>query len=435
MDHSTERHDRSVTPPRAVVLRVLAGPDTGSERTLFPSDKLLVGTSQSCALKLGDRRVSRRHLALEQTPEGLLVRDLGSTNGTFVRGVRVREAYVVPGDTIEIGDSQLATTDVDAPADAAPPEADSFGRMVGRSIEMRRLFALADKLAKAEMHVLIEGETGTGKELLAEELHARSVRAQGPLVTFSALAEDPHASAALLFGAAPGMLPSAPDGKAGLLEQAQGGTLILDEPSELTPDIQRRLAGALARGEAQRVGGAAFKLDVRILTTTNANLDRAVERGLFREDLFFALAAARVEIAPVRRRAADIAVLARHFWAAAHGTGDVPSSLVAHLEAYPWPGNVRELENAVARHLATGELDVGARSKSLPPEADKTDVVAEVLAKRLPLVQARQEVVVRFEQAYVDQILREHNGNVTRAARASGLAHRYFQALKARRQK
>ena len=460
-DAVTERQDRPAERLRTILLRVVEGPDVGLELVVAAAGtKLLVGTSPTCAVRLRDGLVSRRHLALEQTLRGLVVRDLGSTNGTRIRGVQVQEAIVPPGDAIEIGRTRIVTEDA-APADDPPASMpESFGRMVGRSLGMRRLFALAERLARSDLAVLIEGETGTGKELLAEELHERGPRADGPLVVFDAIADDPHAGAAVLFGVAPGVMASVPEGRAGVLEQAHGGTLLVDEPADLSPDLQRRLARALTRREVQRVGSEhAFPIDVRVLATSRVDLDRAVERGGFREDLFYLLTGARLEIPPLRERGEDIPLLVDDFWRAARAPGEPPADLVNRLRAHPWPGNVRELENAVARHLATGELEVSARARasfapappdgrvpgsgalgappapsSIPPAASG-DAFAEVLARRLPLARARQEIVTRFEQLYIDQILREHGGNVTRAAKASGLAHRYFQTIKARHKK
>jgi DNA-binding NtrC family response regulator len=399
------------------------------------------------SLRLTDRHVSRRHLAIDRTDKGVGIRDLDSTNGTFVRGVRIAEAWVGPGEPIAVGDTTLMVDWVDAPAADLPEEADSFGRMLGRSSEMRRLFALAARLAQADVAVLVEGETGTGKELLAEEMHGRGRRADRPFVVFDAVDEDPQRATIALFGAAPGVYAAFPEGRAGLLETAHGGTLLVDEPSQLAPELQRRLARALSRREVQRAGSEqAIPIDVRVIATSSVDLDRRVERGEFREDLFYSLAGARLEIPPLRRRREDVVLLARHFWSQAGAQGDASEALLARFVAQPWPGNVRELENAVARHLATGEIDVGARvrpsfappppspaASPIPPAGGEPDMVGRVLARRLPLARARQEMLAEFERLYVEQVLREHNGNVTHAARASGLAHRYFQALKARR--
>lgn len=443
----TIRQDRPEGTPRSVVLRVVEGPDAGLERTLeADGTRLLVGTSPTCPMRLGDRTVSRRHLALDLTFQGLVVRDLGSTNGTRIRGVQVQEALVPPGDAIELGATRVVAFDAQPANAASGPLPDSFGRMVAKSLAMRRLFALAERLARSDVAVLVEGDTGTGKERLAEEIHARSARAEMPLVAFDALADDPQAGAAALFGVAPGVQAAIPDGRVGLLEQANGGTLLVDEPADLSPDLQRRLARALTRKEVQRVGSErAIPLDVRVISASRVDLDRAVERGAFREDLFYLLVGARLELPPLRDRGEDVPVLVQHFWRAAGAPGDPPADLVDRFRAQPWLGNVRELENAVARHLATGELDVSARTRaSFGPLSSPSGVVAaapvpgvvdpfaEVLARRLPLASARQEIVTRFEQLYVEQVLREHGGNVTHAAKASGLAHRYFQALKAR---
>lgn len=456
-DGGTVRQDRPEGSLRSVVFRVVEGPDAGAERTLeADGTKLLVGTSPTCAMRLSDRTVSRRHVSIELTPGGVLVRDLGSTNGTRVRGVEVREAVLPAGEVLELGSTRLGAFSAAAPVSPVTPLPESLGRMVGRSLVMRRLFAVADRLARSEVAVLVEGDTGTGKERLAEEIHARSARAEGPLVAFDALADDAQAGTAALFGVAPGISAALPEGRAGLLEQAHGGTLLVDEPADLSPDLQRRLARALTRKEVQRVGSdRAMPLDVRVIATSRQDLDRAVERGAFREDLFYLLVGARLELPPLRERAEDVAVLVTHFWRAAGTPGEPPPDLVDRFRAQPWLGNVRELENAVARHLATGEIEIHVRARSGPPAAATPygatpgvpfappgvgfgpggahpDAFTEILARRLPLAQARQEVVTRFEQIYVEQVLREHAGNVTHAAKASGLAHRYFQALKAR---
>jgi DNA-binding NtrC family response regulator len=436
-----------------VALRVTSGPDTGTAIVVAAdaTTQVIVGTSRTAGLVLTDRHVSRRHLAIDRTDRGVGIRDLDSTNGTFVRGVRIAEAWVGPGEPVAIGDTTLMVDWAAAPSAALPDEADGFGRMLGKSSEMRRLFALAARLALAEVAVLVEGETGTGKELLAEEIHRCGPRADRPFIVFDSVDEDPQRATIALFGAAPGVYAAFPEGRAGLLEAAHGGTLLVDEPSELAPDLQRRLARALSRREVQRAGSEhAIPIDVRVIATSSVDLDRRVERGEFREDLFYSLAGARIEIPPLRRRRDDVVLLARQFWAQAGAPGEPSEALLARFVAQPWPGNVRELENAVARHLATGEIDVAARIRpsfappppspsspppSSPPPGGEHDVLSRVLAQRLPLARARQEVIAEFERLYLEQLLREHGGNVTHAARASGLAHRYFQALKARRKR
>jgi DNA-binding NtrC family response regulator len=183
----------------------------------------------------------------------------------------------------------------------------------------------------------------------------------------------------------------------------------------------------------QRVGASGWlRVDVRIVAATRRDLDREVQAGRFRDDLFFRLAVGRIELPPLRRRRGDVAVLARHFWQTIAVDGrPIPPGLVERLEDYPWPGNVRELQNAIARHVAVGELPV---SEAGPPSGGEgRDVVERVLSKGLALPRARAEVVEEFERRYVERVLEKHGGNVSRAAAASGIALRYFQLLKAKR--
>ncbi|HEY6464169.1 MAG TPA: sigma 54-interacting transcriptional regulator, partial [Polyangiaceae bacterium] len=218
----------------------------------------------------------------------------------------------------------------------------------------------------------------------------------------------------------------------GVFEQGHGGTLFIDEIGELDPTLQPKLLRAIERGEIQRVGATGWlKVDVRIVAATRRDLDREVQAGRFRDDLFFRLAVGRIELPPLRRRRGDIAVLARHFWTAIAGEGrPLPTGLLARLEDYAWPGNVRELQNAIARHVAVGELP----AEDAPPSSTGSgDAIERVLGRDLPLPRARAEVVEEFERRYVQRVLDRHGGNVSRAAAASGIALRYFQLLKAKR--
>jgi transcriptional regulator with GAF, ATPase, and Fis domain len=235
-----------------------------------------------------------------------------------------------------------------------------------------------------------------------------------------------------LFGHEKGAFTGATSQRRGVFEQAHGGTLFIDEIGELDATFQPKLLRAIERGEIQRVGANGWlKVDVRIVAATRRDLDREVQAGRFRDDLFFRLAVGRIELPPLRRRRGDVAVLTRHFWRAIAGEGrPLPPGLVDRLEDYAWPGNVRELQNAIARHVAVGELPV--TEGSMPPP-DAGDAIERVLSRDLALPRARAEVVEEFERRYVQRVLDLHGGNVSRAAAASGIALRYFQLLKAKR--
>jgi DNA-binding NtrC family response regulator len=306
--------------------------------------------------------------------------------------------------------------------------------MIGESPEMRSLYPLGRRLAQSDVPVVIEGETGTGKEVLAEALHEASLRAANPFIVFDCTAAPPSLLESALFGHERGAFTGALALRRGVFEQADGGTLFLDEIGDLDIALQPKLLRAIERGEVQRVGsGQWMRVDVRIIAATRRGLDREMQAGRFRDDLFFRLAVGRIELPPLRRRRGDIAVLARHFWTAIAGEGrPLPPGLVERLEAYRWPGNVRELQNAIARHVAVGELPTP--EGALATDSGE-DVVERVLAMDLPLPRARAEVVEEFERRYVERVLERHGGSVSRAAAASGIALRYFQLLRARRVK
>jgi len=336
-----------------------------------------------------------------------------------------------------------------------------FGSIIGESSEMRALYPLCARLAASEVPIVIQGETGTGKEVLAEAIHRASSRADGPFVVFDCTAVPPSLLESALFGHERGAFTGALAQRRGVFEEAHRGTLLLDEIGELDLALQPRLLRAIERGEVQRVGGSQWlRVDLRILAATRRDLDGEVRAGRFRDDLFFRLAVGRVELPPLRRRSGDRRLLARHFWRALAGDGrPMPDGLLAQLEAHAWPGNVRELKNAIARFVAVGELPAGGSSEGpahdAPPDlarlgathADEPrsgewrtrgaqdDAIERVLARDLPLTMARAEVVEEFERRYLQRVLDRHGGKVSRAAAASGIALRYFQLLKAKRRK
>jgi transcriptional regulator with GAF, ATPase, and Fis domain len=251
-------------------------------------------------------------------------------------------------------------------------------------------------------------------------------------VVFDCTAVAPSLLESALFGHEKGAFTGALAQRRGVFEQAHGGTLFIDEIGELDSGLQPKLLRAIERGEVQRVGANKWdKVDVRIVAATRRDLDREVQAGRFRDDLFFRLAVGRVELPPLRRRRGDIAVLTRHFWRQIAGEGrPLPAQLIERLEDYSWPGNVRELQNAIARHVAVGDLP-GCAALRAPSAV--MDPIERVISMDLPLPRARAELVSEFERRYVQSVLERNDGSVSRAAAASGVALRYFQLLRARR--
>ncbi|HSO31678.1 MAG TPA: sigma 54-interacting transcriptional regulator [Labilithrix sp.] len=430
-EHATEVDPRALSvEPTAFRITVLQGPDAGAAVTIDASNptSTLVGSSAACQLVLHDPKVSRRHASIDIAERGLRVADLDSTNGTTVNGIRIAEAFLVGGEVIGVGGTNLHVERQTA-LQARVSSAVSFGRMVGASVAMRRLYPLCERLAASDITVVIEGETGTGKELLAEELHDGGPRRGGPFVVFDCSSVAPALIEGVLFGEEGPNVSSR-----GVFEAANDGTLLIDEITELPPLLQRKLLRAIEKGEVCRVGTDRWlHVNVRVIATTRRDLEKEVEAGRFREDLYFRLAVGRVELPPLRRRHGDAALLADYFAKRLAAESSLPSDFLRRYEGYAWPGNVRELHNTVARRLALGDADPehdGEEGEE--PEGSPENAFRWILDQDLPFTSARDLVTAEFERDYVQRVLDQHGGNVSRAAAASGLARRYFQILKAR---
>jgi transcriptional regulator with GAF, ATPase, and Fis domain len=419
-------------------VQVSEGPDAGKSLELDGSQPLrvLIGQSPACELRLSDREVSRRHAALDVQRGKLRVSDLGSTNGTFVDGLAIAEVFLRGGETLRVGTTTLRVLREAGQSQPLPTET-QFGRLVGESSAMRRLYPLCKRLAQTIVPVIIEGETGTGKEALAESMHEQGPRAAGPFVVFDCTAVPANLVESELFGHEKGAFAGAVNSRRGLLELAQGGTLLIDEVGDLDPALQPKLLRAIERSELRRIGGErTIHVDVRIMAATRRDLDREVQAGRFRDDLFHRLAVARVELPPLRARKGDVPLLASHFARELGGDENaIPGDLLERWDDYAWPGNVRELRNAVARYLALGEI-----ASALPGEGTTTggddalvaDYIEHVIKLGLPLPEGRTKVVECYERRYIDRLLEQHEGNVARAAAASGIGLRYFQMLRAK---
>jgi DNA-binding NtrC family response regulator len=438
------RHVPDTAPGASFHLEVLEGAERG---TCFDLDGTepgarLLGQSEACDFRLADREVSRRHATLDVEGSRLRITDLGSTNGTFVNSVAVVEAFLSGGETLRVGSTVIGVERRAAVTRSTRVERSGFGSFVGNSPELLRLYPLIERLAASEVSLVIEGETGTGKEVLAESIHEHSPRRAGPYVVLDCTTIAPSLAEAELFGYERGAFTGASGQRKGVFELAHKGTLLIDEIGDLDTALQPKLLRALERGEIRRIGGAQpIKVDVRVIAATRRDLDQAVVEGTFRDDLFHRLVVGRIALPPLRRRRGDIEVLARHFWRELGSDAPLPARLLERWEAYSWPGNVRELRNAIARQLALGGHD---EQEAVPPDSPASsseaapvshDVIAQVLAASLPFPVARLRVLDLFQRLYVEAALRTHGGNAERAAAASGIGRRYFQMLKSGRRK
>jgi two-component system, NtrC family, response regulator HydG len=401
---ATTKKPRGEPPPgvpSAFDLTVVEGPDAGLVYALDAAQpRVLVGKSPSCALRLKDLSISRRHAALDVVGHRVRLIDLDSTNGTTVNGVHVKEAWLAGGETVIMGDTTIGVRRK-GPRMIELPKTTRFGGIGGESAAMRKLYPTFERFATESEPVLIEGEPGVGKELLAEELHRASARREAPFLAITGKQSDEAET-----------LASA-------LEQAKGGTLFIDEIGNTSKAAQAALLEAIE------------KSGVRLVVATTRDLDRAVDDGHFDDALFRRLAASRVELPPLRERSSDVAVLARRFWIELGGNGPLPDDFLSGFADHRWPGNIRELRSAVTKRIAE-QADSPPTTQESSSSDTPTDALAAIAISDMPFSRARQAIIDEFEKRYVANILKKHNGNVSRAAAASGLALRYFQVLKAR---
>ncbi len=413
-----------------VTLVVVEGPSRGRSARVTGST-LRIGSSEACGLHIEDRRVSRVHCEVAVSADAVGVRDLGSTNGTFVNGVRVRDADLAAGSVLRVGDSSVRV-DVDpAPASVPISPHDSFGELLGSSVAMRMLYAVLERAAPTDTTVLLLGETGTGKDVAARSIHAASARKDGPLVPVDCGAIPENLIESELFGHVRGAFTGAVASRKGAFEEASGGTLFLDEIGEMPVSLQPKLLRAIETRTIRRVGETTPRpIDVRIVAATNRPLARAVNEGTFREDLYYRLAVIEATLPPLRARREDVPALAAAFHRRLAGAdATLPAAYLASLAAKAWPGNVRELRNAIERDVtlgATGAPGEPALQEPLPAG------VASLVPLHLPLKDARAAWNRAFESIYARAMLDKTGGNLTRAAELAGVSRRFMQRMLAR---
>ena len=413
-------------------LVVIDGADRGRACRLGDRD-VTVGTDAGVDLRLSDDRVSGQHVAVRADRGRFAVRDLASTNGTWYEGSRVSEVQVGPGATVRVGRTTLRIEPEAEPLDVPPSQSRRFGELVGESLAMREVFAVLERVAGADVTVLVEGETGTGKELVARALHDASARRPRPFVAVDCGALPEALLDSELFGHVKGAFTGAAAPRAGLFVRADGGTLFLDELGRIPPSVQARLLRVLEERVVRPLGADRERpVDVRVVAASRDDLDAEVAAGRFRADLLYRLGVVRVRLPPLRARREDLPLLVAELLRRRGLDAARPSGPgMDRLHAHGWPGNVRELRNVIDRAVA---LAPGARSfadlairidaAAAPPADDGVSVRAD-----LPYAEAREAVIHTFERRYLADVLARNDGNITAAARDAQVDRKHFRML------
>jgi DNA-binding NtrC family response regulator len=421
----TPAFTRQVTGGTFVVIQ---GPDRG-ESVALREKPIVFGSAPSCDLVLTDKTVSRRHLIAARDGEGVVLRDQGSTNGCFIQGSRFKEITIGFGAEVKVGRTIVKYLPEEEVVEPDVSEEGSFGQLVGRDVKMRRLFKLLDDVAKNDATVLIEGETGTGKELVAEEIHNHSPRRSGPFVVFDCGAVPRELIESALFGHVKGSFTGAITDRKGAFADAHGGTIFLDEIGELPIELQPALLRALDKKAVRRVGANQYeKVDVRIVAATNRDLRAEIANKAFREDLYYRLAVIRVTLPALRERGSDIQVLVEHFMRqfSAGRNIQLTTEDLLRLRQHSWPGNVRELRNVMERACV---LSVGDRLNL--DDAFQTSLAQPALGIRtdLPFKEAKGQLVELFEREYIVDLMRRHRMNLSAAAREAQIDRKHLREL------
>ncbi len=426
---------------------VVDGPDRGAPSVTSRGPSMIVGRAEGADLRLGDPAVSAFHLELISTPGGIVARDVSSRNGTFTAdGVRIVHAVLPLESTLRLGSTTLRIQRA-APAGPRAPSTElaSFGRLRASSSVMRTLFAILARLAPTELSVLIEGATGTGKELAASAIHHASARASGPFVVLDCTSIPRTLAESVLFGHERGAFTGAETARPGVFEAAEGGTVFIDEIGELPLDLQPKLLRVLEKREVVRVGQSQPRpVSVRVITATWRDLRAMVNAGTFREDLYFRIAQARVGLPPLAERIDDIPALVYHFLqtlpASAPGARMITREALDELKRRAWPGNVRELRSTVERvaMLAQGpsvtpadlgfeRILTGEREHAPAPGAA---LEAALEGDELPdFKDAKRTLVEEFEHGYLASLLAKSGDNLTRASAISGIERHHLRDL------
>ncbi len=436
MEHLTGTRIRREATPATVNLRrcklvVIKGAQRGTE-FVIAGDVIRVGKAPDNDLVLADETVSRVHFEIVRDAKGYLVRDMKSTNGTFLDSAEVKEAYLRAGSVIKAGEVELKFTPFEERIEILPSEKEALGDMVGKSPAMREIFGLVEKIAPTDATVLIEGETGTGKDMIARTLHLLSPRADKPFIVVDCGAVAGTLIESELFGHEKGSFTGAVSQRKGFLEAADGGTLFIDEIDDLSLELQPKLLRALEDREFRRVGSssAGIKFDTRVIAASKKDLWSEVQEGRFREDLYFRLSVFTVALPPLRDRKEDIPLLV-DTWAVAPLWEKLPEAEKAKVMGHTWPGNVRELRNFVERRKYMADMPELAMDAFLRDYSGPQKVAGEQLPVNYagPFKDCKDEVVRGFEREYLTRLISNAQGNIAKAARDAGLDRKHLYSL------
>jgi two-component system nitrogen regulation response regulator GlnG len=411
---------------RGGIFLVIKGPDRGESVRLEEGHPVAFGSAPTCEMVLTDKTVSRKHLVAELISDEVIMVDQGSTNGTFIQGSRFEKIAIGFGAEVKLGRTVIKFLPDEEVVEPEPSPEAAFGSIVGGDTKMRQLFKLLQDVAQTAATVLIEGETGTGKELIAEEIHNHSPRRDGPFVVFDCGSVPRELIESMLFGHVKGSFTGAITDRKGAFAEAHGGTIFLDEIGEMALDLQPSLLRVLDKRAVRKVGSNVYeKIDVRVVAATNRDLRAEVAKKAFREDLYYRLAVIRVTVPPLRERGADIPLLVNHFMQSFGPQLNCTPEDMSKLVRHSWPGNVRELRNAIERAclLSRGNsinIDDALVQEAAPALGIRTD---------LPFKEAKGQLVEMFEREYIEDLMRRHKMNLSAAAREAQIDRKHLREL------
>ena len=410
------------------IFLAIKGPDRGESIELREGRPIYFGSSPDCDMSLSDKAVSRRHLVAVLEGSQVVLKDQGSTNGTYIQGSRFKEINIGYGAEVKLGRTVIKYLPNEETVEPEPSQETRFGTLIGGDTKVRQLFKLMQDIATTDATCLIEGETGTGKELIAEEIHNHSHRNTGPFVVFDCGSVPRELIESALFGHVKGSFTGAITDRNGAFADADGGTIFLDEIGEMALDLQPSLLRVLDKRAVRKVGANSYEpVNVRVVAATNRDLRSEVQKKNFREDLYYRLAVIRLSVPPLRERGSDIPLLIEHFIKNFSGGRQmsVTEEDLQLLRRHSWPGNVRELRNTIERAVLLSRGDTINLVDALHEEPSSSPVIRT----DLPFKEAKGQLVESFEREYIEDLMTRHKMNLSAAAREAQIDRKHLREL------